>query len=228
MVTIIDTDFTHLEIEVMHLLAECLNMSNAADELDNGNVCLLIPSDLTRVTGGSKVARGVISSLVQKGFMHVSENSDPARLSKMRAEYWAEDKLIPYLFALPPADPDYAGQSAQEKEYRRAMKQRKIPAHMYESVIRFVMAGNAPDKHSFLYAVLSNDLINAFALADVENLDAMRGWALLLWVDLPHNCYGSPEKVEAWAKSGGLAGIHRQMEMIERHQAAIESGAPRD
>lgn len=211
MVTIIDTDFTDLEVEILELLAGCLNMATPEDELDNGNVCLLIPADLKHVTGGPKVARGVISSLVKKGFMHVSENSDPVRLNKMRAEYWAEDRLIPYLFALPPADPDCAGQSAQEKEYRRAMKEKKIPAHMHESVIRFVIAGNAPDKHSFLYAVLSNNLINAFAKADIENFDAMRGWALLLWNDLPHDCYGSPERVDEWAKSGGLAGISRRM-----------------
>ena len=214
MVKIIDTDFTDLEIEVMHLLAECLNTSNPADELDNGNVCLLIPADLTRVTGGPKVARGVISSLVQKGFMHASENSDPGRLGKMRAEYWAEDRLIPYLFALPPADADFAEQSAQEQEYRRAMQDKGIPAYMHDGVIRFVMQGRAPDTHSFLYAVLSNNLAKSFAKADEANLAALQGWTRLLHNDLPHNCYGSPEKVDEWAKYGGLDGINRRMREV--------------
>jgi hypothetical protein len=211
MVKIIDTDFTDLEVEILELLAGCLNMATPEDELDNGNVCLLIPADLAHVTGGPKVARGVISSLVQKGFMHVSENSDPERLGKMRAEYWAEDKLIPYLFALPPADADFAEQSAQEQEYRRAMQDKAIPEYMHGGVIRFVMQGRAPDTHSFLYAVLSNNLIKAFAKADSANLDALQGWTRLLHNDLPHNCYGSPEKVDEWAKSGGLDGINRRM-----------------
>jgi|DEB0MinimDraft_10_1074344.scaffolds.fasta_scaffold20756_2 hypothetical protein len=214
MVKIIDTDFTDLEVEVMHLLAECLNMATPEDELDNGNVCLLIPADLTRVTGGPKVARGVISSLVQKGFMHVSENSDPERLSKMRAEYWAEDKLIPYLFALPPADADFAEQSAQEQEYRCAMQAKGIPAHMHDGVIRFVMQGRAPDTRSFLYAVLSNNLLMAFAKADEANIAALQGWMRLLYNDLPHDCYGSPERVHEWAKSGGLAGMSRRMREV--------------
>jgi len=209
MVKIIDTDFTDLEIEVMHLLAECLNMATPEDELDNGNVCLLIPADLAHVTGGPKVARGVISSLVQKGLMHVSENLDPERLGKMRAEYWAEDKLIPYLFALPPADADFAYESAQEQEYRRAMQDKGIPAHMHDSVIRFVMQGVAPDQYGFLYAVLSNNLAKSFAKADAANLVALQGWTRLLHNDLPHNCYGSPEKVDEWAKSGGVHGIRR-------------------
>jgi hypothetical protein len=211
MVKIIDTNFTDLEVEVLGLLAGCLNMSNPADELDNGNVCLLILADLEHVTGGPKVARSVITSLVKKGFMHVSENSDPARLGKMRAEYWAEDRLIPYLFALPPADPDFAEHSAQEQEYREAMHDKGIPEYMHDGVIRFVMQGSAPDTYSFLYAVLSNNLAKSFDKADNANLDALQGWTRLLHNDLPHNCYGSPEKVDEWAKSGGLDGINRRM-----------------
>lgn len=210
MVKIIDTDFTDLEVEILELLAECLNTATPEDELDNGNVCLLIRADLARVTGGPTVARGVISSLVKKGFMHVSENSDPVRLGKPRAEYWAEDRLIPYLFALPPADPDFAEQSAQEQEYRRAMQDKGIPAHMHDGVIRFVMEGRAPDQRGFLYAVLSNNLIRAFAKADAANTAALQEWTRLLHNDLPHNCYGSPEKVDEWAKYGGLAGITRR------------------
>ena len=103
-----------------------------------------------------------------------------------------------------------AEQSAQEQEYRRAMQDKGIPAHMHDGVIRFVMEGRAPDQYGFLYAVLSNNLIKAFAKADIANFDAMRGWALLLHNDLPHNCYGSPEKVDEWAKYGGLAGITRR------------------
>lgn len=101
-----------------------------------------------------------------------------------------------------------AEQSAQEQEYRRAMQDKGIPAHMHDGVIRFVMEGRAPDTYSFLYAVLSNNLVKSFDKADSANLDALQGWTRLLHNDLPHNCYGSPEKVDEWAKHGGLAGIN--------------------
>ena len=104
-------------------------------------------------------------------------------------------------------DADFAEQSAQEQEYRRAMQDKGIPAHMHDGVIRFVMQGRAPDTYGFLYAVLSNNLIKAFAKADSANLDALQGWTRLLHNDLPHNCYGSPEKVDEWAKYGGLEGM---------------------
>ena len=108
-------------------------------------------------------------------------------------------------------DADFAEQSAQEKEYRRAMQQKGIPAYMHDGVIRFVMQGVAPDQYGFLYAVLSNNLIKAFAKADAANMAALQGWTLLLHNDLPHNCYGSPERVDEWAKYGGLEGINRRM-----------------
>lgn len=107
-----------------------------------------------------------------------------------------------------------AEQSAQEQEYRRAMKEKKIPAHMHDGVIRFVIEGRAPDRRGFLYAVLSNNLAKSFDKADSANLDALQGWTRLLHNDLPHNCYGSPEKVDEWAKYGGLNGINRRMREV--------------
>ena len=105
-------------------------------------------------------------------------------------------------------------QSAQEQEYRRAMQDKAIPEYMHDGVIRFVMQGRAPDTHSFLYAALSNNLIKAFAKADEANLVALQGWTRLLHNDLPHNCYGSSEKVDEWAKYGGLEGINRRMREV--------------
>ena len=95
MTIIIDADFTDLECEVLYLLVTCLNTSSVEEELDNGNVCLLLDQDLEYVTGGPKVARGVISSLVKKGWIAVEQNGQEGR-----TEYWAEDKLLPYLFVL--------------------------------------------------------------------------------------------------------------------------------
>ena len=95
MTTLNDTSFTDLEIEVLQLLGECLNMSNVEDELSNGNVCLLVEQDLQFITGGPKVARGVIASLAKKGWIEVLQDGADGR-----TEYWAEDKLLPYLFTL--------------------------------------------------------------------------------------------------------------------------------
>ena len=68
----------------------------------------------------------------------------------------------------------------------------------------------------FLFAVLSNNLVDAFGKADPDNRAAMREWCLWLWNDIPGKCWGSPEKVEAWLKwhpaatlTGGYVPEHR-------------------
>ena len=50
----------------------------------------------------------------------------------------------------------------------------------------------------FLYAVLSNDLKSAFAVADSHNLEALP--VILEWckVELPYQSWGGAEAVETW------------------------------
>ena len=50
----------------------------------------------------------------------------------------------------------------------------------------------------FLMAVLKNDLLGAFQMADAEGRDSI--WGLLVWLSkyAPSSAWGSPEKVDAW------------------------------
>lgn len=50
----------------------------------------------------------------------------------------------------------------------------------------------------FLYAVLANDLMMAFARADLENRNSMFEIVKYVHNNLPIDCYGSYEKVERW------------------------------
>lgn len=82
-----------------------------------------------------------------------------------------------------------------------------VPEHMRASIVRWIEhAEPRPDlMGSFLRALLSNDLMAAFNYADEENTLAMRGWALFLYNDAPSQCFGSPERVQAWYDAHHLA-----------------------
>ena len=51
---------------------------------------------------------------------------------------------------------------------------------------------------SFLYAVLTNNLKESFALADEENKRDLEEIVQYCYNNIPHNCWGSPEKVKRW------------------------------
>lgn len=50
----------------------------------------------------------------------------------------------------------------------------------------------------FLHAVLSNDLTEACARADMYNQVRLVEIVTYIYNDLPGNCWGSPEKVDKW------------------------------
>jgi len=81
----------------------------------------------------------------------------------------------------------------------------QLPEHMRDAVERYVQHGIAGG--SFLTAVLSNRLVQAYGRADEANTAAMQAWAGWLWNDAPGDCWGSPEKVEGWIAIGGLRGL---------------------
>jgi len=80
-----------------------------------------------------------------------------------------------------------------------------IPPHMHDAVRLYVERGIAGG--SFLNAVMSNKLVDAYSRADEDNTAAMRGWAEFMHWHMPSGCWGSPEKVEAWINHRGLDGI---------------------
>ena len=71
-----------------------------------------------------------------------------------------------------------------------------IPDHMWGAVERYFIFGFQPG--SFLTAVLSNDLREAFARADDENAALMHSWVKFLYNYAPSGSWGSPEKFSAW------------------------------
>ena len=54
----------------------------------------------------------------------------------------------------------------------------------------------------FLYAVLTNNLFEAFGRADRENSDTLREICDYIYSELPAGCWGSMEKVAWWLKGG--------------------------
>jgi len=80
-----------------------------------------------------------------------------------------------------------------------------IPDYMQDGLALYLLRGVSPGH--FLSAVLSNDLKEAIARADDTNCRVLREYMVFLYNNSPaHACYGSPEKVAAWIKSGGMLG----------------------
>jgi len=67
---------------------------------------------------------------------------------------------------------------------------------MHDCVIRYVVHRIEPGQ--FLVALMSNDLKEAFARADEENLEAMHRWVKWFYNAAPGNCWGSPQRVNEW------------------------------
>jgi len=107
---------------------------------------------------------------------------------------------------------------ALEESLRKALVvpeeyQRKIPPLLLESLVEYVVIGR-PTGH-FMYAVLVNDLFQAYAHADCGSVAAMPFIVKYIFNHLPGNCWGSPEEVGEWLKRGGQYGreVQRQREM---------------
>jgi hypothetical protein len=73
-----------------------------------------------------------------------------------------------------------------------------VPLHMWGGIERYMTRGIPGG--SFMNALLSNDLMEAFACADGENTDNMRNWCAFLYNYAPRGSYGSPENVAEWCK----------------------------
>ena len=71
-----------------------------------------------------------------------------------------------------------------------------LPEHMQEGMRLYIERGIVPG--SFLTAVLENNLIEAFGMADHINQAHMKEWCAFVYNELPGNCHGSPEIVSAW------------------------------
>jgi hypothetical protein len=75
---------------------------------------------------------------------------------------------------------------------------------MREGIVLYVEKGVLPG--GFLKALFSNDLMEACARADAENIRLLPSYARLLWGQCPSGCFGNPELVRLWIARGGLRG----------------------
>lgn len=76
-----------------------------------------------------------------------------------------------------------------------------IPPHTKYMIDAWIDEGQYPG--SFLAAVLSNDLMEAFARADEMNTAYMRGIVFYLYNYAPRFCYGDAQAVERWSTMHG-------------------------
>jgi len=73
----------------------------------------------------------------------------------------------------------------------------RVPVdYMADGVKHYIEHGIPPG--SFLLALFSNNLKDAFGCADDNNTREMRMWVIFMVNEMPHNSQGSPETVQAW------------------------------
>lgn len=76
----------------------------------------------------------------------------------------------------------------------------RIPAHCRGGLLDYI--NHHIPTGRFLYAVLSNDLRDAYGRADDINRAHILDYVTYLWNCAPDACWGSPERVDAWLKAG--------------------------
>lgn len=74
-----------------------------------------------------------------------------------------------------------------------------IPERMMAGIRRYIDHGIEPGH--FLTAVICNDLREAVARADSENVLLLREYVLFFYNDAPSQCWGSAEKMQAWMQA---------------------------
>lgn len=99
---------------------------------------------------------------------------------------------------------DYIKQYADATSQEWADGLKILPPHMVDGMARYLLKGIPPG--SFLMAVLEDRVFMAVLRADVRTVAALKSYVEFLHYYSPSDCFGSPEKVTAWVKSGGLLG----------------------
>lgn len=72
----------------------------------------------------------------------------------------------------------------------------RVPQHTLEALDMYVK--ERIPTGDFLYAVLTNNLMEAFGRADELNREALYDICVYVYNEIPGICHGSPEKVESW------------------------------
>lgn len=74
-----------------------------------------------------------------------------------------------------------------------------IPARMEQEIVRYVQEGIVPDS-KFLQAVIVNNLSDACAMADDENMRNLPAYPAYFYNEAPSACWGSFQKCVDWVK----------------------------
>lgn len=86
-----------------------------------------------------------------------------------------------------------------------------LPEHMRDAMRTWIETPHNPRLlGSFMYAVLTNDLMGAFANADHINRASMYAWTVFLHNEAPAACFGSEARLLDWFGRGGLKGMMQQ------------------
>lgn len=91
-----------------------------------------------------------------------------------------------------------------------------LPAHCRAGMMAYVMAGRIPGQ--FLQAVIRNNLVDAFGLADSVNLTYMAAYAQFLKWAMPPPAWGSELAMQNWSQIGGLVGYEKEKEKEKKKQ----------
>ncbi len=79
----------------------------------------------------------------------------------------------------------------------------KIPSHCRNGMRLYIEQGIPPGR--FMRHVLENNLMESVGQADGININCLFDYCDFLYNYAPIDCHGSPKKVAAWIKKGGLA-----------------------
>lgn len=96
------------------------------------------------------------------------------------------------------------GDTAPKEQLPYMFRDWYIPERMMPGIRRYIDHGIKPGR--FLTAVFENNLTEALAQADEENLKNIQAYAAYLYNETPIACHGSKETVEKWIvfkKKGG-------------------------
>lgn len=83
----------------------------------------------------------------------------------------------------------------------------RLPESLQNGLRLYVEQGLVPG--GFLVACIENNLLNAACRGDAGNIVALPDIMRWLYNCTPSKCWGSREKLEAWAKRGGMGGRDR-------------------
>lgn len=80
----------------------------------------------------------------------------------------------------------------------------KIPEHMRDAMVRYVMQGVKPG--DFLTAVICNNLKAAVFAADADNFPLLREYCWWFYNVAPSTCHGSAAEMRQWIEAHGTHG----------------------